>query len=1533
MGSKKEKANRMNKDSIKKMVRGVPFVLAAMTLSIGIETVSTKKVIAQEQTSISDEAELSQQIQEGKKEVERKKTEKQKKTSGSSTHASDVREGKVTKDVESVKEELLNEMNQIAIDDLLQSVGGRKELSHVLTAKYHVELPSDKDSIDSYQLDESYEALKTNSEAFLAKLLTRYPDSEEEIKNNLMAILLVKTYINKWYDINVGETNVSEEVFNSLPNVEAIISIAESFKKKPDYLSSNLTGQTYREVLSPYFSSTNVGELIESYIQKYVGTTDYVQWFSNYFDGLIIEPSTTEKQYPMLYKNIWENVKYNANSKSLKSKGGDNYFLPLLSLEHTENMVLINMPTLIAYSTTKLYENPETELLQIANNFEYYLNTLLNTQTKENKEKMIENLKNRTIAVMDNDRVEKDKKFDYTNPTNHLSRFYYRVQFTDSLSLDANANANPHQIKFGVGDLTTHLGGTLAHEYAHSVSKEILDGKSVFGFRGADIEVITSRIDNSWGNYTGLGFDIYEEPVRYTDGLYHTSGRFKDPKDLQNYFSGYIGLVYSINQGVAEVILDLPVKEQVGYIRQWNEETNMIRTLTETELQTLNMKTVEDLVDNNIGIFEKSRADGPLLASYGRNDYIFDSHYFITDTETINTPHRFPFQLQMFDELMANKEYEGWEAVQLYFSDNKGANTDLEGLQLVFKDKNLTFKQYRKNQLRSYSKEAKEKGLKNHTFDELKAEISEHLSNIREFKISMYQEYMATTNEFRESILDEEQLLWGTSPWNFNEKDGTLTVRSGQIGPVSEAPWNRKDDKKVDPSKIKQLVFKGSPVAGEDSRELFSQLTQIEKLDLSGLDTSRVKDMTDMFSGLTTLSSLVLGEKFRFKMEAGLPAPSVSEGKGSGKWGLKDGVSKAYTPVEFMKNYGTGDLTAGEYVDASLVEKPTWGTANYYFRNATGVLEIYDGELGGTNDAPWNRTDDSNVAKAEIKKLVFKGKAVAPADSNSLFWGLSNLTEIEGLDLVDTSNVKNMKSMFSGLGKLKQIDLSHFKTSNVTNMGSMFYNGGFERLDLTSFDTSKVTNMSSMFSSNTLLKEVSVASFDTSKVTTMSGMFKNTKLLSRLDLTSFDTAKVTTMDSMFVGSQLTSLTLGEAFRFKGNAALSNPTVLEGEAVGKWRRKDGQSKAYTSEEFMANYGTGDLSAGEYVDAKNVVLPKPTVNPVTDQDEVLSGSGKAEAVITAKVGDKEIGTGKVNAEGAYEIKIAKQAAGTKISVTQTFEEETSETTEVTVSHKEVKQTHIFQKGYWESYGLVLNGQTKMEGMDMSKKDSVTKTLELVDEAGTVIASVPTVNTNWYTSGQYDGYQAILSEKILGAVSGGDYRLQVRVTDQAANTEVVSFLVNEVATFGIQDYQDKFLSIPKNNVGIRTVEPMSKGGQGGLRVNVPDAPLMGLISEGLTKEGGRYVNGYVLNTTFDFAKAHKKHVVIEDKSGNVVKELKDIHTWDLTSWNIGIAGLQMKSGFQVIIPLEYQNTSLYRYKLQVTTENSGESPELEVALDKIM
>ncbi|MCC9081972.1 DUF285 domain-containing protein [Enterococcus faecium] len=98
------------------------------------------------------------------------------------------------------------------------------------------------------------------------------------------------------------------------------------------------------------------------------------------------------------------------------------------------------------------------------------------------------------------------------------------------------------------------------------------------------------------------------------------------------------------------------------------------------------------------------------------------------------------------------------------------------------------------------------------------------------------------------------------------------------------------------------------------------------------------------------------------------------------------------------------------------------------------------------------------------------GKVVAPEDSAYLFSSdvtgakyLNNLTEIEGLNQLDTSNVTNMSYMFQGMSNLTSLDLSSFDISKVTDMSYMFYNNGVTSLDLSGFDTSKVTDMSLCF--------------------------------------------------------------------------------------------------------------------------------------------------------------------------------------------------------------------------------------------------------------------------------------------------------------------------------------------------------------------------------------------------------------------------------------------------------------------------------------
>ena len=61
----------------------------------------------------------------------------------------------------------------------------------------------------------------------------------------------------------------------------------------------------------------------------------------------------------------------------------------------------------------------------------------------------------------------------------------------------------------------------------------------------------------------------------------------------------------------------------------------------------------------------------------------------------------------------------------------------------------------------------------------------------------------------------------------------------------------------------------------------------------------------------------------------------------------------------------------------------------------------------------------------------------------------------------DTSQVTNMSEMFSSCASLASLDVSHFNTSQVRNMQVMFHAcNGLKILDISNFDTSNVKNRS-----------------------------------------------------------------------------------------------------------------------------------------------------------------------------------------------------------------------------------------------------------------------------------------------------------------------------------------------------------------------------------------------------------------------------------------------------------------------------------------
>jgi surface protein len=85
-----------------------------------------------------------------------------------------------------------------------------------------------------------------------------------------------------------------------------------------------------------------------------------------------------------------------------------------------------------------------------------------------------------------------------------------------------------------------------------------------------------------------------------------------------------------------------------------------------------------------------------------------------------------------------------------------------------------------------------------------------------------------------------------------------------------------------------------------------------------------------------------------------------------------------------------------------------------------------------------------------------------------------------------------MNNMFGSMRNVENLDLSHFNTSNVTDMGGGLFTGcsALKTINLSNWDTSKVTIMDNMFSGDSNLKTIKVSdSFTTNAVTNSTAMF------------------------------------------------------------------------------------------------------------------------------------------------------------------------------------------------------------------------------------------------------------------------------------------------------------------------------------------------------------------------------------------------------------------------------------------------------------
>ena len=199
----------------------------------------------------------------------------------------------------------------------------------------------------------------------------------------------------------------------------------------------------------------------------------------------------------------------------------------------------------------------------------------------------------------------------------------------------------------------------------------------------------------------------------------------------------------------------------------------------------------------------------------------------------------------------------------------------------------------------------------------------------------------------------------------------------------------------------------------------------------------------------------------------------------------------------------TDGKTLTFYYDTQKATRPgtKWGIEEKHKESSTPAWAGIDGTP--------NRTITQAVIDPSFKE--FRPKTTA-----EWFNQLQALTQITGLEHLNTSEVTDMYAMFYGCIVLPQLDVSKFDTKNVTNMSRMFNDcKALTQLDVSKFDTKNVTNMYRMFTKCAALTRLDVSNFSTANVTDMSLMFAGCAALIQLDVSKFDTKNVTRMNWMF----------------------------------------------------------------------------------------------------------------------------------------------------------------------------------------------------------------------------------------------------------------------------------------------------------------------------------------------------------------------------------------------------------------------------------
>ncbi len=295
---------------------------------------------------------------------------------------------------------------------------------------------------------------------------------------------------------------------------------------------------------------------------------------------------------------------------------------------------------------------------------------------------------------------------------------------------------------------------------------------------------------------------------------------------------------------------------------------------------------------------------------------------------------------------------------------------------------------------------------------------------------------------------------------------------------------------------------------------------------------------------------------------------------------------------------------------------------------------------------------------------------------------------------------------------------------------------------------------------------------------------------------------------------------GGNFEADADAVYQGPVVATFELSGYLNTVKQTKFISENADFLAHYQTGEvgkITGGSFAAPEQNSAAKPSFNIVNDRDKQLTGMGEVGATITIYAGETVVGTTTVGEDNRWSFPIEPQPAGTVLSVTQKIADQESEKSQQTVTRLTGETVNAFKLGYWQDYALILEGSIDNVLYDLSDTTKVEKRMELIDEAGEKV-TIPLTNTDWYDPGVFNGYQAILYNDTLSALSPGDYFIQLTIiTEEETDTQDLNV---ENAGPTVAGYYTTYTDIVAKKIGTREISTENKDGVAYLHVEeVPE------------------------------------------------------------------------------------------------------------------